>query len=476
MGRRWFTGTAVLLCAVLVASCSPGDEGGVTVPDGSRDHGTDGDTGTDTTPPPDGADADADADAPIEHGPPPPPDADNDGLSDEDEAARGTDPHNEDTDGDGIGDGVEVLARTDPLDAGSTIPATDYYVVLPYLDPAQLRDLDFTARLGKGDIFFLVDTTGSMMPSIANVRSSLSGTIVPAVNAAIADSVMGVGDFRDFPVLPYGGTGDYPFQLDQSMTTDIGLVQEALNGLRVGDGQDGAESDLEGMYEAAGGTCAAGGGFGAACFREDSHPIIVQVTDAPFHNDGDSANAYDPALVTARSWSETMGVLNAHNVKILGAAVRLMGLASSRADLEQAARDTGSYDSAGNLTVYPVAGGSVSDVVVGGIVDLVGAARQDVGARSIDDPSDALDATQFIKSLIPVWASSATSFDDVAFYGVAGGTTVRFQITFSNDFCEPLSHVQIYLARIEVFDLASSIALDSRNVYIVVPAEGGLLI
>jgi hypothetical protein len=467
-------GSALVLCAALLAACAPGgDTSGTPGRDVGADHGVDADATTD--PGTDEGTTDARPDTPIDHGPPLPPDTDADGLSDDEERSIGTDPTNPDTDGDGVGDGVEVLAGTDPLDFDSTIPPTDYYVVLPYEDPEQLRELDFTARLGKGDVFFLVDTTGSMMPSIANVRSSLAGTIVPAINAAIADSVMGVGDFRDFPIAPFGGTGDYPFQLDQSMTTDVGLVQDALNWLRVGDGADGPESTLEGLFAASSGDCAAGGGFGAACFRDDSHPIIVVVTDAPFHNDGDPANAYD-STVTARSWSETMTALNAHDVKILGAAVKVMGMAVSRADLEQAARDTGSFDRSGNPTVYPVTGGSVSDVVVGGIVDLVGAARQDVGARSIDDPTDALDATQFIKAIVPVWASSATSFDAVAFYGVSGGTTVRFEITFRNDFCPTLSHVQIYRAQIEVFDLATSIGLDMRNVYIVVPAEGGLLI
>jgi hypothetical protein len=429
------------------------------------------DTATEWTP----ADAPPDTvvDTPVE---PSAPDTDHDGLPDDEEIALGTDPSKEDTDGDGVTDGVEVVAGTDPVDPASTIPPTDYYVVLPYEDPPQTRELDFTARLGKGDIFFLVDTTGSMISSINNVRNSLSSVIVPAASSAIADVVMGVGDYRDFPTDPYGATTDWTYELRQAMTPDIGAVQTALNGLTAGGGGDTPEALLEGLYSAAAGDCPPVG-FGTACFRTDSHPIIVVVTDAPSHNGTDAANDYDGS-VSARTWVETMTVLNGWNVKILGVAVKMMGWvpAASRPDLEQAAVDTNSYTSAGVPTVYASTGGQVSSVVVDGIVDLVGAASQDVSARAIDDPSDAVDATQFIKSIRPVWASSATSFDTTTFYGVSGGTTVRFSITFHNDFRPHEYDVQIYRAQIEVHDVPGMTPLDTRNVYIVVPAVGGSLI
>jgi hypothetical protein len=44
------------------------------------------------------------------------PDADDDGLSDDFEAGRGTDPDNADTDGDGDSDGDEVTCGSSPLD------------------------------------------------------------------------------------------------------------------------------------------------------------------------------------------------------------------------------------------------------------------------------------------------------------------------------------------------------------------------
>ena len=46
-------------------------------------------------------------------------DTDNDGLTDEDEAERGTDPNNADSDNDGVSDGDEVAAGSDPLNPDS---------------------------------------------------------------------------------------------------------------------------------------------------------------------------------------------------------------------------------------------------------------------------------------------------------------------------------------------------------------------
>jgi len=313
------------------------------------------------------------------------------------------------------------------------------------------------------------------------VRESLASVIVPAIDAAIADSVMGVGDFRDFPVDPYGGTADWTFVLRQPMTEDVAAVQSALDGLRAAGGADPPEALLEGLYSSVTGDCG-GGSFGAACFRPESHPIIVVATDAPVHN-GSTEGAeipYDPSLVTARSWDETVAALNAVSVKIVGAAVRIQSPIpippASRADLEELARATDSRSAGGALTVYNCPGGEVSDVVVNGILDLVGATTQDVTSRTLDDPSDEVDATRFIKSVRPVRATRATRFDETTFYGVAGGTTITFEIAFQNDFLPQQMYVQIFRAQIEVHDVPGGTRLDVRNVYIVVPAIGGVLI
>jgi hypothetical protein len=48
-------------------------------------------------------------------------DSDHDGLSDLQETALGTDPHNPDTDGDGFSDGEEVMNGFNPLGPGKKL-------------------------------------------------------------------------------------------------------------------------------------------------------------------------------------------------------------------------------------------------------------------------------------------------------------------------------------------------------------------
>jgi hypothetical protein len=416
-----------------------------------------------------------------------PADTDGDGIPDGDEGPLGTDPTMADTDHDGVSDGVEHLAGTDPTSAASTIPPTDFYVVLPYMDPEQHKPLDFTARLGRADIYFLVDTTGSMGLAINNVRSSLRDTIVPAINTAIADAVMGVGDFRDYddhqpadidPSLDtFGDAGDWTYINRQSMTANVAQIEAGLMALRPGGGGDGPESSTEGLYQSVAGPCADGSGFGSACFRDMSHPIIVHVTDADFHTGPGGSNPY-PASFGMHTYAEMTSALNAHNVKVVGCAIGTFGIFVSQASLNTLAMDTGSRAADGSTTVYHAMGGNVSASVVNGIVDLVGAATQDVSARSIDDTTtDTVDATQFITAIRPDHASrSIGSMDATTFYGVPGGTTVTFDVTFVNTTQPAGGRVQIYKAYIEVFDVASGTALDRRNVYIVIPAMGGSIL
>ena len=105
-------------------------------------------------------------------------DRDNDGLSDTEERDRGTDPDNIDSDGHGVTDLGEVHGTmTDPLDRTSTIPEDAFFVVLPYNGPHENRTLRFGTNIQVADVFFLMDTTGSMYEEVANVQTGMETII-----------------------------------------------------------------------------------------------------------------------------------------------------------------------------------------------------------------------------------------------------------------------------------------------------------
>ena len=261
-------------------------------------------------------------------------------------------------------------------------PTQDFFFILPYNDPtgAQQRPLDFSTQIPSLDVFFLMDTTGSMFGSITNLQNALSGTVVPGIRAEVADSQFGVGAFEDFPILPYGSlrgsdcgrgglpTPDQPFHLFQTITASVPSVQAGVGMLRtatgpIGCGQDWPESGIEALYQAATGAGLTGPsptsvpanttGVGGVGFRSDSMPVIVTISDAQFHGPGEtgscpttgeSANYTGPVAAAAHSRAATKSALAAICGRVVGVAAiqpTLAAQCSSQADLEDFATATG---------------------------------------------------------------------------------------------------------------------------------------
>ncbi|MBK8173488.1 MAG: hypothetical protein IPK60_24570 [Sandaracinaceae bacterium] len=437
-------------------------------------------------------------------------DTDHDGLSDADEInVYFTDPTQRDSDGDGITDLGEVAAGADPNDASSRISDSDFFVVLPYNGEHQIKSLHFGTNIQVADVFFLIDDTGSMQSAIDHVNSSMRD-IASQVHALIPDVQFGVGSYEDFPIGSYGmrdsvltfrSRDDWPFHLDQMITDDLDAVNDAL-ALTAEGGSDTPESSIEALYQTATG---AGVGYeggsvppatcpyapddfaprvGYPCFRPGALPIVVLVTDAPFHNGPGGTNAYDRSSVpNAHSFDDAALALNSIGARFIG-----VDLDAALEDESAMAIATGSVDPAGYPLVYMGTATSTAERIVTGITSLVGRTPQDVGAvaRNVAGNPDDFDARVFIKSIAPVegYNGSASgpmpgityaSHDDTTFYQVIPGTSVEFSIDFWNDARPPGVTAQVFKANIVV--VGNSVAtLDVRTAYIIVPSEGGIVL
>lgn len=456
-------------------------------------------------------------------------DSDDDGIADvaEDKNGNGkvdggeTSAVKDDTDGDGASDLIESAAGTDPTDAMANPKADGNFVfVVPYKkDPMPPKEtLDFTTDIVKADVFFSVDTTGSMGGEIAQLQMALSGTIIPTLAMSIPDLGFGVGSFRDFPIGGFGSPGvDVPFLLGAAVTTDPMVAQTAVNTLAATGGGDGPESGVEALYQIASGAGVmwTGGSIPPQMigWRPGALPIIVQITDASVHD----AATYGAMVPTAASRQQAKDALAAIRARVIGVAAE-GGSGDVAGDLLDFINATGAIvppDAFGpaaagqcltgkNATpVAPTAGMcpllyniaadgmGLGTTVVDGVKALINFAGLDIDARpedemgNIDARGDPVNAVKAFLSRVepnpkPPAATGCAmglatddrlamdGFDDT-FLDVKPGTKVCFDvIAKQNKTVEPAAKPQLFKARIDV--VGDGVAtLDSRQVWFLVP-------
>jgi hypothetical protein len=221
---------------------------------------------------------------------------------------------------------------------------------------------------------------------------------------------------------------------------------------------------------------------GYPCFRPGALPIILLFGDAPFHNGPAGASPYSFAAPT---YDATLTALNGIGARVIGIFSGGEFDTTSRGHYESVARDTGAVRGDGTPLVFDINydGTGLSAAVVDGVAQLVGGTPQDVSTRTENVPGnpDEFDATLFIKAIVPlegyrdgIAGTGYDSKDETTFYGVIPGTIVEFTVDFWNDVRMPAATAQIFKAKIIV--IGNGVAdLDSRNVYIIVPPEGGII-
>lgn len=450
-------------------------------------------------------------------------DSDDDGLDDRRERELGTDPRHVDSDRDGVTDLGEVAGtRTDPLDPNEGLADGDYFVILQPGESVR-EQLRFEASIGRADVMLVVDVTSSMREERANLIRGLEEEILPGLSETVADLAIGLASVADYPLSPYGRTGnasrpgDRPLHVLRpiaALDEDLGAylpagdaescpedfaadsvgevsgdpdglpdMEQAVGGLPCHHGGDGPEAYLPALHALASGAalswperretieaplpgCPAGT-IGGACFRPRALPLMLLVGDNFFHQGPGDVAPYD---FDAPDYPETVDALRAIGAQVLGLWSGDPG-SGNRAHFEVLAEDTGAVDGDGVPLVFDVGedGAGLNSGVVQAVADLVGMTPQTVGT----DVEEGEGAT-FVGGIRPVdgvgpdGGHGYTTFDASEFQGVVPGAALDFEVTFVNPREEHPTSTEIVETRI--FVIGNGVAqLDERRVFIVLP-------
>ncbi|MGZ6093826.1 MAG: hypothetical protein ACXWUG_17475 [Polyangiales bacterium] len=374
-----------------------------------------------------------------------------------------------------------------------------------------------TASIKQVDVAVVVDTTGSMAGSIENLRTNLKTKIIPGIAAAIPSLGLAVVDQKDYPVGAHGTFGDFPVKVLHTVTPEVGLAQSALDKMTAVGGGDGPEAQIPAMWHVltgnelrwAGGVVPkhvpAPGTVGGVDFRPGSLRIVVLVTDVDWHDCAD----YEPTLVFSPPCFSALSLAfrdnNARfvNVTSLAGGSFLENQANRLSDETASNIPPSAFACGGSCctglsgTPRPPAapggrcrlnflhenGNGVSDSIVSAIQAISTGSTFDVIAQVVDDPSDAVDATKFVKTVRAMDEGDATkgcapapakdtNGDGVkdTFTSVDIGTHVCFEvIPAMNTTVKPTDMDQYFLAVLQVLGMPGMIRLDTQTIRFRVP-------
>jgi hypothetical protein len=170
---------------------------------------------------------------------------------------------------------IGLVASIDPTD----VQKQEVQVTIPSM-----------GAIPKMDVYFLVDTTGSMTPVINNVKAGASDILSRLVRAGAsvgADINFGVGNYRDFDE-----DSGYCFKPQLSMTSDTNAVQQAINSWSAVGGGDAAEGQFYALDQTAQDPGEEVG------WRADAKRFVIWIGDAPGHDPICTAVSGLPSAVT----------------------------------------------------------------------------------------------------------------------------------------------------------------------------------
>ncbi len=402
-----------------------------------------------------------------------------------------------DSDGDGVPDvaddcpGMGAFLAAD----GSCYGSTFFYHSLAMGGPVEIDSAPIEIQIRSADVYFLMDTTGSMGGELTRLSADLtsgtflagcSGGIIGAVRCTIPDAYFGVGFHDDYPYGGYGSPADIVYRNTQDITSSVSAAQAAVNALGIHGGDDGPESQIPalwsiatglglGVYSPARAGCPPGT-TGYPCFRAGAIPIVIHITDAPYHNGPSSAYPYSFGMSAGAGYvptfAETAAALMSAGVRVI--TVQTCGNWSNSYCLqgEQHAKALGSASGSLGASGLPYVlrghsdGSGLSATIVSAVQDLASYSTMDISARTSGDTQG------FTESIVAIsWGPGTCTgiSGGSTFLDCLPGTTVGFDVAFRNSAVASTSTPQVFSFFIEVVGDGTAV-LDRIPVRIVVPA------
>lgn len=217
----------------------------------------------------------------------------------------------------------------------SLTPADRKLVLEPGEQTTVEYSLDLPPQPTPLDVVFIMDTTVSMSSSIKGLLDGLH-RIVSELSAAKIDVQFGVAEYKDYPSPGIGdfGAGDFPYRLNRPVGAADDSLVEAIERMEATGGGDIPENQLGALYQlvtGAGDEPLVEPGQNAG-FRPDALKVVINITDAPFH---------DGPQHPAPPFDQVAAELSAREVLQIGLAVfGQNGNAGALRDLGRMASDT----------------------------------------------------------------------------------------------------------------------------------------
>jgi hypothetical protein len=152
----------------------------------------------------------------------------------------------------------------------------------------------------KLDLYFLCDTTGSMMPALPSVRS-VADSVISSLVASGAEAAFGAGSYKDF----FGGGP--AFNNDAQIDIDPSSARSAIASWTVSGGGDVCEAQLYALDQVAEDP------KGPIGWREGATAVLIWFGDEPGHDPICISVSGLPYEITSRS---VMQQLNAQMITV----------------------------------------------------------------------------------------------------------------------------------------------------------------